>query len=545
MHIFNIKVIAIIMLSGFLFACTGDEESTTIAVSADFTSNKTSIEIGQSISFIDKSTGNPTSWHWTFEGGEPSSSLEQNPTVSWTTAGVYSVSLNISNSETNDSESKDSYITVSEPPLSSAKQLITFNLSDELNDISIDSDGIISGTSVTLFLPPGSNSIGLIPNFVISENSSAFIGNEELMSGETELDLSENITVEIIAEDGSSTYYIIELITDFPALDVSISSLMSSYNIPGIQLAIVNNEKLVYMKSFGMANKEEVENITDNSLFRIASISKPITAIAIFKLAEMGALNIDDLVFGNGALLGTKYGINSYSDDVKQITVRHLLEHTSGWDNDPYDPMFYNISYTHEELISDILDNRPLATQPGSTYYYSNFGYCVLGRIIEEVTGLSYDQFVNENLLNSIGITEMKIAGNTLADRQINEVKYYDQESFSPYIMNVTRMDSHGGWIASTKDLAKFLVHIDRNSSKSDIVSSSYLQELYFSSTNWLFYGSLPGTSTAISRVNDSFGYVIFANTRTLPVDNILNDMNNIMTTEISNKSTWPKYDLF
>jgi len=105
-------------------------------------------------------------------------------------------------------------------------------------------------------------------------------------------------------------------------------------------------------------------------------------------------------------------------------------------------------------------------------------------------------------------------------------------------------MDSHGGWIASATDLIRFLHHIDRNSQESDIISSSNLNELYFGFQNWIFYGSLPGTSSAISRVNDSFGYSIIVNTRTLPVDNILNSMNNIMVNEINSRTLWPTYNL-
>lgn len=429
--------------------------------------------------------------------------------------------------------------------LSNQNQILTFNFSSAYNNISVNTSGNIGDNSVIIFLPVNTDLSSLIPNFTISENASSFVKNQEITSGVTSLDFSNDLTFEIIAEDGTTKNYNIEVITNFTGLDNSISSLMSNYNIPGIQLAIIKDEKLVYRKSFGLADEDNSELVNDESLFRIASISKPITAIGILKLVEMNLLNLNDTVFGNGGILGTVYGTTPYSNDIEQITVKHLLEHTSGWTNIPFDPMFNNLNFSHSQLISDMIDNRPLTTSPGSTYYYSNFGYCILGRIIEKVSNTTYETFIKQNLLIPSDITSMEIAGNTLDEIYPNEVVCYDQENFSPYWMNISRMDSHGGWIASATDLAKFLSKIDRNSGREDLVNQISLQELYFGNENWIFYGSLPGTSTAISRVDDSFGFVILANTRTIPFDGILNNMNTVMQAEISSRSKWPDYDLF
>ena len=87
------------------------------------------------------------------------------------------------------------------------------------------------------------------------------------------------------------------------------------------------------------------------------------------------------------------------------------------------------------------------AFEPGEKFVYCNFGYCLLGRIIEKMMGQHYDDAVRHLVLQSCGVTDMEIAGNTLAQRRRGEVKYYGQGD-NPYDMNVTRMDSHGGWIA-------------------------------------------------------------------------------------------------
>ena len=97
-------------------------------------------------------------------------------------------------------------------------------------------------------------------------------------------------------------------------------------------------------------------------LFRVASISKPITAVAVMRLVEQGRLRLTDRVFGAGALLGTIYGSKPYGPDIEAITVRHLPEHTAGgWSNDENDPMFWHPEFNHAALIGWVLDDRPLA----------------------------------------------------------------------------------------------------------------------------------------------------------------------------------------
>lgn len=328
-------------------------------------------------------------------------------------------------------------------------------------------------------------------------------------------------------------------------LDNAVKGKMTQYNIPALSLAIVMDEKLVYVQSYGLSDKEASTPASNDDLYRIASVSKPITAIAVLKLVKDGVLNLDAKVFGPDGILGNDYGAPPSGSKKDLITVRHLLEHKSGWTNSPHDPMFTNINYTQFKLITDLLTNRPLASDPGSTYYYLNFGYCVLGRVIEKVANMSYENYVKSTLLQPCGISAMKIGGNTLNERYPGEVKYYQSE-FSPYNMNVKRMDSHGGWIASATDLARFIVKIDRNKSKADLISEDLLDEMYFGYRNWYFYGSLPGTSTILCRLDNTFSFVLLANTRTESDPNlILNDIYRTIEEEINSISDWPSSDLF
>lgn len=354
--------------------------------------------------------------------------------------------------------------------------------------------------------------------------------------------------VRAYATNAAGTAYgnemLFQAVAPFTQLDNAIALKMTQYNIPGLSIAITKNEKLVYVRSYGFADVESNQIASNDNLYRIASVSKPITAIMILKLVQDGLITLDQKVFGTGSLLGNDYGTPPVGSNKDLITVRHLLDHKSGWTNSPNDPMFTNISTTQSQLITDIVTNRPLGYAPGSTYYYLNIGYCILGRVIEKVTNTTYENYF-KSVASSIGITHMKIGGNTLAERFPNEVKYY-QSQFSPYSMNIKRMDSHGGWIASSTDLARFIVRIDRNPTAPDIISNGLLTQFYFGYTNWIHYGSLPGTSSILNRLNDTFSFVVLANTRTESSPNsILDDLNSTVSGQINARSTWPAYDLF
>src|SRR5206468_11191638 len=130
--------------------------------------------------------------------------------------------------------------------------------------------------------------------------------------------------------------------------------------------------------------------------FRVASVSKPITSVAVMTLTEAHFLDLDRNVFGPNSILGARFPTPAGNERINKITVRHLLEHVSGFSNTPDDPMFQNTSYTQDKLINWVLSSpdRFLTRDPGTLYEYSNFGYCILGRVIEQISGTSYEQYV-------------------------------------------------------------------------------------------------------------------------------------------------------
>ena len=279
------------------------------------------------------------------------------------------------------------------------------------------------------------------------------------MSGVTPGNFSGPVSYDVVAASGVMQTYTVTLTTDMSAIDQSVSAFMKQYSVPGLSLAITLNDKLVYVKAYGQSDVEANQAATTNNLYRISSLSKQITSAVIMKLMDQGKINMSDKVFGPGAILGTEYGTLPYGSGITGITVSDLLHHTEGgWPDDNTDPLGQNPSMTVQQIVTWGLDNVPLITAPGTptSYYYSHFGYCILGRVIEKITGMTYTQAAQSLILQPSGITDMQIAGNTLADRVPNEVKYYDAQNRA-YGFNLNRTDASEGWIASATDLARFL----------------------------------------------------------------------------------------
>jgi D-alanyl-D-alanine carboxypeptidase len=395
----------------------------------------------------------------------------------------------------------------------------------------------------------------------LSDSGIVRVNGVAQVSGVTPGNFSGPVSYDVVAASGVTQTYTVTLTTDMTAIDQSVSAFMKQYSVPGLSLAITLNDKLVYVKAYGQSDVEANQAATTNNLYRISSLSKQITSAVIMKLMDQGKINMTDKVFGPGAILGTEYGTLPYGSGITGITVSDLLHHTEGgWPDDNTDPLGQNPSMTVQQIVSWGLDNVPLITAPGTptSYYYSHFGYCILGRVIEKITGMTYTQAAQSLILQPSGITDMQIAGNTLADRVPNEVKYYDAQNRA-YGFNLNRTDASEGWIASATDLARFLVHVDGLSSQT-ILSQNALTVMSTGSVanpkyacgweinmyNWFHHGNFPGTGTtqAITTQSGNFNYVILTNTSSSD-SNFSGNMDNIFWNSIPNVSAWPTYDLF
>ena len=262
--------------------------------------------------------------------------------------------------------------------------------------------------------------------------------------------------------------------TDLPSngpLEAKMRIFLTVHRVPGVSVAVGKDGKVVFAEGFGLANVEEEKPVTRDSLFRIASISKPITAVAILQLVEEGKISLHDNPF---ILIGLGDAIKSPGVDPRlaDITLQHLLSHRAGWDRgaeNSYDPMHYENAIVEaldlkgppdQNDIIQFMVAQPLNFTPGKKHKYSNFGYCLLGRVIEHITGQRYEDVVLKCVLEPLRIINMKIGRSQRDEAVKDEVVYYDLEKNSEnsrsYSSNPKLIDASGGWIASAVDLVTF-----------------------------------------------------------------------------------------
>lgn len=273
-------------------------------------------------------------------------------------------------------------------------------------------------------------------------------------------------------------------LTAFQPLDNLMRNFLKDNQVPGATLAVSRHGRIYYERGFGYSSLEEKIPMPFASKMRIASISKPITAVAILQLVENGKLTLDETFLPHiQKLLG--FSESEIQDErIKKITIRQLLQHTGGWDREAsFDPMFRSISIANamrtsspasaRTIIRYMLTTQKLDHAPGQKVAYSNFGYSLLGRVIEAVSGTTYSSYVQTNLFNRIGMSNSQPGRTLQRFKAENEATYHmrygetgpaifasvqrRQEVLRPYgVWALEPMDSHGGWISTAGDLVRF-----------------------------------------------------------------------------------------
>ncbi len=386
----------------------------------------------------------------------------------------------------------------------------------------------------------------------------------------------------------------------FAPFDRVMEEFMQRRKVPGGALAVVKDRRLVYVRGYGSAGSEDVGAVKAESLFRIASLTKPITAVAVLHLVEAGKLSLATRVFD--LVSPPPWVASGKTPDarLRSITVQQLLAHTGGWDRDRSpDPMFQSREIAAAlgvpspprplDIIRYMLGQR-LDFDPGTRFAYSNFGYCVLGRVIEQVTGRSYDGFVREAVLGPAGITRMRLGASLRSARAPGEVCYCTrQPSQRPSVFAdqpglvaepygsfcLESMDAHGGWLASAVDLARFASALE-NRARGALLGAATFQSMYapppapvarqpdgrvqdhYYGCGWLVRpvgkageanywhnGSLPGTYSLLVRRWDGLSWVVLFNQRS--EDPRLPDgaIDPALHRAAAAVQRWPDHDLF
>ena len=340
-------------------------------------------------------------------------------------------------------------------------------------------------------------------------------------------------------------------IEELGGMDRKIEAYLRKWWMKGASLAIMRNDSLLYAKGYGWADEEKELRMEPGNILRMASVSKLITAAGIMVLQDKGMLSIKDTVFGpTGILNDTIYKFRDRN--YKKITVEHLLRHQAGFRRDPLfssRDVMHQLKLDHAPSAEDYIGlvmRQSLRFKPGSWQKYSNFGYLLLSRIIEKVSGMPYEKFIQKEVLQKAGCYDMHIAGIYYEDKRKNEVRYYTNEGEGKYIEeynrsgrtvercyggnDITLLSGAGAWCGSPVELARFVASIDGRDEVPDIISKEAVRQmteymdkdtysLGWNDTNprkgWSRTGTLSGTSALVKYFPDGECWIMITNTST------------------------------
>ncbi|HTF22119.1 MAG TPA: serine hydrolase domain-containing protein [Chryseolinea sp.] len=271
------------------------------------------------------------------------------------------------------------------------------------------------------------------------------------------------------AKDGSSV-----LNVDPKKIDTFIAGEMERQGIPGASVAVVYAGKIIYKNCFGLANVEYSIPVKRESPFKIASLTKPFTAIAIMQLMERGKISLDEKI--------TTY-LDGLPAEWSSITIGQLLHHTSGladyfkapdwsWKNS------WRIDLNHDEFIQ-MCSRSPMVYPPGTKMKYCNTGYYLLGMVIEKASGLSYEEYLSEHIFRPIRMSHSQLdKGQSIIYNRVSGYTLYDKALKNAEFTSDTWAYSEGGIITTAEDLAK----LDSSFYTNALLKKASLEQLWLPS---------------------------------------------------------------
>ena len=241
-----------------------------------------------------------------------------------------------------------------------------------------------------------------------------------------------------------------KLAAAYPELDRLMTEFATREHIPGAAWGIIVDGKLVHIGVTGYRDLAAKARVDSNTVFRIASMTKSFTAVAIMRLRDEGKLSLDDPAERYvSELAGLKYP----TKDSPKITIRHLLSHAEGFPEDnPWGDQ--QLARTEEEMSEMMRRGIPFSTAPGTAYEYSNFGFAILGRIVTKASGMPYRTYIKSRVLDPLDLTSTTLDPPAVKrDRLAQGYRWEDEQwKIEPQLPDGS-FGAMGGMLTSPRDL--------------------------------------------------------------------------------------------
>ena len=245
-----------------------------------------------------------------------------------------------------------------------------------------------------------------------------------------------------------------KLATAFPEIDRLMRAFATRSNVPGIAYGIIVDGKLAHLGVAGLRETATNSPVDSVTVFRIASMTKSFTAVAILQLRDAGKLSLDHPAERYvPELAKLRYATN----DAPKITIRDLLSHSAGFPEDnPWGDQ--QLSRTDAELSRMIEQGIPFSTSPSTGYEYSNFGFAILGRVVANVSGMPYPRYIREKVLRPLGMTVTTLeARDVPAARLAHGYRRQDGAWLEEPQLPDGSFGPMGGMLTSIADLSKWV----------------------------------------------------------------------------------------
>ncbi len=236
-------------------------------------------------------------------------------------------------------------------------------------------------------------------------------------------------------------------------IEQAVTGFMSRLTVPGLSLAIVTDNQLRWQQGYGLADLENFVPAKANTVYRLASVSKPITAVAVMQLVEKGKIDLDAPV--------QKY-VPSFPQKSYPVTIRELLTHTSGIRHYKGDEENSTRYYNNLTEALDIFKNDALEHEPGLKFTYTTYGYTLLGVVVETASGMKFTDYLRENIFQPAGMTHTRadVVHDIIPNRARGYVKTDKGELSNAGLADTSYKIPGGGLVSTAEDMAKFAVAV-------------------------------------------------------------------------------------